>query len=148
MCCPKHFGSIGMRQLKSTNSALLMRGLWNFHTASTLPWVQLIREKHYKRYPLSMGSRIPAGCSPLWKTLLKIAPPFFTSISYLTTNGNDTPFWHARWCSESTLQASFPHLYAAARLKHVSVKTWLAKYARRLRHGFVSPLIEEGQNEI
>lgn len=75
VCCSKRVRGIGINKLNITNSALLMKGLWKFHTSHTLPWVQLLKQKHYRRRPASTTSSIPYGWCPIWKKYAKTLHP-------------------------------------------------------------------------
>ncbi len=46
VCRPKQTDGLGICDPRSFNSAFLMKGLWNFYHASSLPWVRLLTLKH------------------------------------------------------------------------------------------------------
>ncbi len=124
-CRPKGLGGLGIRQLQPMNSALLMKGLWIFYSSPGLPWVQLLRSKHYKCRPLSLSNKFPSGCSPIWKEMLRLDLPFSTSVSFSLGSGKSLSFWNARWTGDFALRSLLPNLHAAAALKHLSVSSWL-----------------------
>nr|CAD1831501.1 unnamed protein product [Ananas comosus var. bracteatus] len=73
VCRPKRTGGIGIRNLRVSNSALLMMGLWKYYNFQSLPWVQLLKQKHYKRRPAAIATSKPIGSCPIWKGMLKLA---------------------------------------------------------------------------
>ncbi len=148
VCRPKRFGRIGVRQLQATNSALLMKWLWNFFNSPSTPWVQVIRAKHYRFRPPAISGRPPAGCSPIWKDLLRLAPPFFTSVNFSLGDGRSTPFWTARWLGDSAPSYLFPNLSVAAKSKHLPVSTVLRRFSSGWDSAFFHPLTLAGHFEV
>ncbi len=148
VCRPKRFRGLGVRNLQAANSALLMKGLWNFFNSTVTPWVQVIRHKHHRLRPPSLPIRLPAGCSSIWKDMLRLAPPFFASVCFVLGNGKATPFWSARWCGEFALCNFFPNLFASARAKHLPVRGWLLKYAANWDSAFPLPLSSVEYDEL
>ncbi len=148
MCRPKSVGRIGIRKFKAMNSALLMKSFWNFYNSKSLPWVRLLRHKHYKQRSPCAGGAPPTKCSPLWKGVLSTMGPFHTSVSFSLGDGSTVPFWQARWTGEEMLRNRFPALFASTPHKHVSVRTWLRRFASRRNLGFGTELSSEGQCEL
>ncbi len=60
--------------------------------------------------------------------MLRIAQPFFASVSFALGNGRTAPFWSARWTGETALMNRFPLLYASAKHKHLSVRSWVLRF--------------------
>ncbi|OAY83008.1 LINE-1 retrotransposable element ORF2 protein [Ananas comosus] len=115
ICRPKKAGGIGIRDLRAANTAQLLKGLWNFYYSRNLPWVKLLRQKHYI-YNAADQISIPTGSCPIWKGMLKIAAPFPISVDFSLGDGMITPFWTVRWCGNNALRHRFPILYAATTL--------------------------------
>lgn len=120
------------------NSALLIKGLWKFHTCPALPWVRLLKQKHYTRRPATSPSFIPLGCCPIWKNMLKLYAPFLSSVDFILGDGKDTPFWTARWCGDMHLRNRFPILYAASANYSITVNTWSLCFSNQPNLGFDS----------
>ncbi len=148
ICRPKRSGGLGIRNIRIANSALLMKGLWNFHNSTTLPWVHLLALKHYySRSPLSSQAP-PTGSCPLWKGLLSTYSPFITSTSVSLGDDRITSFWNARWCGDSLLRNQLPNLHAISTHKHLSVHNWLIRFGTRLNLGFPLDLGTEALREL
>ncbi len=148
VCRPKRFGGIGIRNIRSTNAALLMKGLWNFYNSKSLPWVRLLRQKHYKRSPPSLASELPSRCCPLWKGILSTKGAFLSSAHFLLGDGSSLSFWHTGWNGEPPLCSRFPTLFASATHQQLSIKCWLLRFASRRNLGFRHPLSAEGTREL
>lgn len=130
------------------NSALLMKGLWKVFNHATLPWVQLLLEKHYKHRPARLTHAKPAGCSPIWRSMLATAAPFFTLVNFSLGNGKVATMWNSRWSGDLPLCKLFPNLYALSPQKQITVKTWFRRHANRNMLGFRLPLNLMEQEEI
>ncbi len=140
VCRPKRFGGLGVKHLHTVNSALLMKGLWNFYNSTGTLWVQIIRHKHHRLRPPSLSNSFPAGCSPIWKDMLRLVLPFFASVCFVLGNDEASPFWFARWCGEFALCNLFPNLFASARAKHLPVRGWLHYFSDNWDSAFTLPL--------
>ncbi len=81
VCRPKSVGGIRIRNFKLMNSVLLMKSFWSFYNSKSLPWVQLLRRKHYKRRTPCAGGAPPKKCSPLWKGVLSTSGPFILRLA-------------------------------------------------------------------
>lgn len=124
------------------NTALLMKILWNFYNSPTLPWVQLLIQKHYRRMVPSLGDSKPNGCCPIWRGVLDVAAPFLASVDFHLGNGLTTLFWNARWYGGLTPRSRFPNLFTAANQNHkyLSVSYWYGRFANRAYLGFTALL--------
>lgn len=114
VCRPKSVGGIEIKNLQMANSSLLMKGLWKYYTAPTLPWVNLLKQKHYKRRLTAVASHTPNGCCPIWRGMIRLQAPFLTLVDFILHDGKETPFWSGRWCGEAPLRNRFLILYAAS----------------------------------
>ncbi len=144
VCRPIGQGGLGIRSLRATNSALLMKSFWKFYCATSLPWVRIIRHKHYRRRsPCAVGGH-PPKCSPFWKGVLSTSGPFHTSVGFTLGDGASVSFWNARWNGD----VLFPALFVATSQKHLSVSSWLNRFATNRVHGFDNLLGNNGQCEV
>lgn len=140
ICRPRTAGGVGIRNLQVANSALLMKSLWKYFSTPSLPWIALLKQKHYKRRPAATALNAPKGCCPVWRGILRMQAPFFTSIDFILHNGTETPFWNSRWSGTSSLKNRFPNLHEASSNLHISVSTWATRFANRQNLGFAFPL--------
>ncbi len=79
-CRPRELGGLGIRNIKSLNSSLLMKNLWTFNTDRQAPWVRLLLLLYYKRRTPCAGGTIHTKCAPVWKGKLSTSAPFYTSV--------------------------------------------------------------------
>ncbi len=145
MCRPKRLGGVGIRNLRAMNFALLMKGQWSFYSSRSL---RLLMQKHYRFRSLASAPAAPVGCCPVWKGILSLASPFFTSVLFSLGNGSLADFWNTRWSGVSLLSNLFPSLYAISNLKHLPVKRWIRRFAAKDNLGFGPSLSLEEQQEV
>lgn len=138
VCHPKRVGGIRICNFQATNSALLMKGLWKFFSSNSLPWVQLLKQKHYKRRPIATAASPPNGCCPIWRNMVRLIVLFLSSVDFILGDGKDTPFWNARWCGDITLRNRFPLLHKASANLNPTVNTWTLRFANLPNLGFNS----------
>ncbi len=148
VCRPKQLGGVGVRNLCSSNSALLMKGLWNFFDSPSTPWVRFLWSKHYRLRPPVLSHKAPTGCSPIWKDVLRLAAPFNTSVCFTLGNGMSLSFWSARWFEDFTLMKRFPNLSAASTTKNASIFNWVQRYASSLSAAFPLPSTRDEHDEF
>ncbi len=80
--------------------------------------------------------------------MLRLAPPFATSVSFSVGDGKSLAFWNARWAGDFALCNLFPNLHAAARLRHLSVSSSLRRYHIVLDSAFFLHLSWQGHGEL
>ncbi len=142
VCRPRNRGGLGIKKLTAINSALLMKGLWNFYFGPTRPWARILCSLHYKRRPISAVGPTPPRCSPLWKAILATSSPFHTSVGFHLGDGKAASFWHTRWAGEVLFRNRFPGLFAAATHKHLVVDNWLQRFGSCPAFGFTSGSVD------
>nr|CAD1841683.1 unnamed protein product [Ananas comosus var. bracteatus] len=140
VCRPLNVGGVGIRKLQVANSALLMKSLWKYYTSPSLPWVTLLKQKHYKRRPAAIAKSAPKGCCPIWRGIFKMQAPFLISIDFILHDGIETPFWIGRWSGHTSLRNRFPNLYEASTNTRLSVNRWCRRFANLQNLGFDFPL--------
>ncbi len=148
VCRPKKVGGLGIRDLRSFNAALLMKGLRNFYHSQSLPWVRLLAQKHYKFRAPASCTRAPVGSCPLWTGILFTSSAFHSSISFSLVDGSLASFWNSCWNGLSTLKYLFSGIYESASCKHLSVRKWVARFAGSPNLGLEPPLAGQIQSEI
>ncbi len=148
VCRPLSIGGLGVRNLRATNSALLMKNFWKFYNDRTLPWVRIINHKHYRRRLPGAGANPPPKCSPIWKGVLSTSGPFHSSTSFSLGDGASASFWYGRWAGETVLRYCFSNLFAIATHKHLTVHKWLDRFTPCRYLGFDNNLSLESQSEL
>jgi len=73
VCKSKEQGGLGIINLEVQNQALLMKNLDKFYSRKDIPWVNMVREKHYShdKLPGTVKKR-----SFWWRDVLKGLPKF------------------------------------------------------------------------
>ncbi len=148
VCCPKRLDGLGIRNMRATNSALLMKNFWKLYSARSIPWVRIVNHKHYRRRLPCAGGKPPPKCSPIWKGVLTTTGPFHTSAFFTLGDGASASFWYARWSGDMVLRYHFPNLFTAASHKHLSVSKWLNRFIPCRSLGFGNFLSPERQSEL
>jgi hypothetical protein len=118
----KTAGGLGIKDLENFNRALRLRWLW-------LNWDHVQRP---------------------WKKLMKVTDEtdrhlFFSSTIISVGNGDDTPFWEAKWLNGTSPRDLAPNMFRMARFKRRSVNKELqnSNWIRNLSCINTSALIEE-----
>lgn len=90
-CRPKPEGGLGIIDLKTQNSALLLKFMDKFYNHADLPWVHLTWEKMYRNHQTPPQARCPSG-SFWWKDLLKLFKDYKSMSICVPNNGNSVVF--------------------------------------------------------
>lgn len=64
---------MGIRDLATTNDALLMKALWKVASNSDSQWVNLVKAKYFLRSFLWLSRRV-YKCTKLWRALMHLRP--------------------------------------------------------------------------
>jgi len=142
-CCkPKKKSGLGIINLRSQNSALLMKHLDKFYNQKDVPWVKLVWNAHYQ------NGQIPHATTDKgsfwWRDLLKLCDMFRGISSCIVGNGSTVLFWSDVW-NNHLLQEKFPRLYSYAKDKRISVAKFLEN--NTVMAQFHLPLSEQGHQE-
>ena len=142
-CCkPKKKGGLGIINLRSQNSALLMKHLDKFYNQKDVPWVKLVWNAHYQ------NGQIPHATTDKgsfwWRDLLKLCDMFRGISSCIVGNGSTVLFWSDVW-NNHLLQEKFPRLYSYAKDKRISVAKFLENNTMMAQ--FHLPLPEQAHQE-
>ena len=95
-CCkPKKKGGLGIINLKSQNSALLLKHLDKFYNQKDVPWVKLVWSSYYS------NGQIPHASTDKgffwWRDILKLCDLFRGISSCIVGNGSTVLFWSDVW---------------------------------------------------
>ena len=122
VCSPLKSGSLGIRNLRAFNQALLGKWLWRYGRETTHLWRRVIETKFGNDWGGWCTKEVsnPYGVS-LWRTIRKGWPFFSKSIQFKVGVGDRIKFWHHVWCGSCTLQDAFPELYNISCDKESSV---------------------------
>ncbi|XP_071739373.1 uncharacterized protein [Rutidosis leptorrhynchoides] len=107
VCLPKEEGGLGIKRLKSWNTALMASLLWRLLTAKNLIWVDWVR--YYKLADRSLWEiGIDANASWSWHKLLQIRPLVRYSFMYQVGNGHTPLVWFDIWSNVGPLVDIIP----------------------------------------
>ena len=141
-CCkPKKKGGLGIINLKSQNSALLLKHLEKFYNPKDVPWVKPVWSSYYSNGQISHAST--GQGSFWWRDILKLCDLFRGISSCTVGNGSTVLFWSDVW--NNLLQDKFPRLYSYAKNKKISVAKFLT--SNTLDSQFHLPLSEQAYQE-
>lgn len=91
-CKSKEDGGLGIIDLKSQNSALLLKHLDKFYNHDNIPSVSLTWEKFYKNNYIPPHAKSPNG-SFWWRDLLKLIDDFRKITTCVPSKGNLVMLW-------------------------------------------------------
>lgn len=107
----KSKGGLGIPDIRTVNSYLLMKWWWRFGFEKNVLWKNLICSK----YPTEGGKRFPnqvvnASLSNVWSDIIGVLPSingllryFMENIKIVIRDGNRISFWRDIWCGEIRL---------------------------------------------
>jgi hypothetical protein len=115
-------GSLGFRNLKTFNRALLGKGLWRYGFERDA-WWRVVVDSKYGSLRGGWCSLEPIGAFGVgvWKNIRKGWDSFSRYTRFIVGDGSKISFWHDLWCGDTVLKVAFPTLFDIARLKDVVV---------------------------
>ena len=139
---PKRKGGLGIINLISQNSTLLLKHLDKFYNRKEIPWVKLVWHAHYSNGDIP-HTTINKG-SFWWKDILKLCDLFRGIANCKIRNGSTVLFWSDLW-NDNVMQNNFPRLFTFAKNKKISVLQFLSN--NNLESQFHLPLSEQAHQE-
>jgi hypothetical protein len=140
---PKKKGGLGIINLRSQYTALLLKHLDKFYNRRDIPWINLIWNTYYSDGEVPHASKDRG--SFWWKDLLKLCDIYIGIAKCSVGNGTTILFWSDVW-NDHLLQDKFPRLYSFAKEKSISVARFLST-SQILKIYFISQsLIRHGRN--
>jgi hypothetical protein len=94
-CHSKADGGLGITDLRTHNTALLMKFLHKFYNIADLPWVHLTWN-HFYRNSKPPHERKNVG-SFWWRDIMSLAPKFIQMSKCTVKSGTSVSFWHDPW---------------------------------------------------
>jgi hypothetical protein len=142
-CCkPKMKGGLGIINLRSQNSALLLKHLDKFYNRKEIPWVKLIWHAHYSNGDIPYASTNRG--SFWWRDILKLCDLFRGIANCKVGDGSTVLFCSDLW-NENVMQIKFLRLYCFAKNKKISMSQFLLNNS--LQSQFYLPLSEQAYHE-
>ena len=118
VCLPKAEGGLGVLNLQTQDEAVLLKNLHKFFNKHDLPWVNLIRERHYNNGSLPSVSQRHG--SFWWSDILKLLDSFKGMAMVNVFSGKTCLFWDDLWLNRVP-KHHYPHLYSFAKALDISL---------------------------
>jgi len=124
----KEYGGLGVRQLREFNEVLLGKWCWRLLVDRGSMWYRVLVARYGEVYGrLEDGGR---SGSNWWKEVVNIRDGigsggdgwFEGCVGRRVGDGENTLFWHDRWCGEAPFRARFSRLFDLALNKSITVK--------------------------
>ena len=118
---PKLKGGLGVINLRTQNTALLLKNWHKFFNKIDIPWVKLIWGKYY-----STGA-LPSDRSKgsfWWRKMLKLLTIYKAMAQAILGHGDTILFWQDLW-NGKILKLEFPKLFSFVGNDQLTVKTVL-----------------------
>ena len=90
---PKEEGGLGMRRIKDSNDANVMKHIWNLFYRKDSLWVAWVRRRYLRSRSL-WCAKIPSICSWSWRKLLQLRDRIRPFIMHKVHNGKGTFLWY------------------------------------------------------
>ena len=104
--------------MQTQDEALLLKNLHKFFNKHDLPWVNLIRERHYNNGSLPSVSQRHG--SFWWSDILKLLDSFKGMAMVNVLSGKTCLFWDDLWLNRVP-KHHYPHLYSFAKAVDISL---------------------------
>ena len=96
VCLPKEEGGLGLRRVKDSNDATVMKHIWNMFYRKDSLWVAWVQRIYLKQGSL-WCAKIPSICSWSWRKILQLRDRIRPFIRHKVSNGVGTFLWHDLW---------------------------------------------------
>jgi hypothetical protein len=118
---PKRKGGLGVINLRSQNTDLLMKHLDKFYNRKDIPWVNLIWNTYYQNGEIPHATKDRG--SFWWKDVLKLCEVFRGIATCKVGDDTTVLLWSDVW-NDHLLQNKFPRLFSTMN-KNISVAQFL-----------------------
>lgn len=142
-CRSKDEGGLGIIDIKSQNTALLLKHLHKFYNHADIPWVKLTWNKLYANNFIPPHAKTPSG-SFWWKDLLKLTKDYRNISRCNPGKGNSIMLWSDAW-HDRPLKDVFPQLFSFARKPKYSITFFLEK---QTQDSFFLPLSQQASAQL
>ena len=96
VCLPKVEEGLGLRRIKDSNDANIMKHIWNLFYRKDSLWVAWVRRRYLRSGSL-WCTKTPSICSWSWRKLLQLRDRVRPFIKHRVHNGKETFLWHDSW---------------------------------------------------
>ena len=96
VCLPKKEGGLGLRRVKDSNDASVMKHIWNLFYRKDSLWVAWVQRIYHRQGSL-WCAKIPSNCSWSWRKILQLRERVRPFIRHKVCNGVGTFLWHDFW---------------------------------------------------
>jgi hypothetical protein len=122
-CTGPKKGGLGIINLRSQNTALLLKHMDKFYNKRDIPWVTLIWNKYYSEGEVPHATKDKG--SFWWKDLLKLCD-IYRGISKCTVGDGTAVLFCSDIWNDLLLQDKFPRLFICKKNKSISVAKFLS----------------------
>ncbi|GJN15619.1 hypothetical protein PR202_gb02549 [Eleusine coracana subsp. coracana] len=109
VCADKDEGGLGVRDLRTQNTSLLLKLIHKVVSRADSPWVNWI---HCQYAPFSTGFKTSPSYTASWNTIARFFPMYQAITSVDVGDGTSTFFWHDDWTTMGPLYQAFPAIYS------------------------------------
>ena len=116
VCLDKAAGGLGVKDLQTQNTCLMLKLLHRLHTATTSSWARWARER------VCMATMEGSIEGEHWIALRALLPLYRAITTCSVVSGRDTSFWSDAWLGEDDLATRFPMLFSHVKNAEASVR--------------------------
>lgn len=127
VCLPKSEGGLGIRKLRESNTAAMLKHIWLLFTDKESLWCRWIHSVFLKNVNFWLASK-PTVCSWSWKKIFDLRGDFRRSFCWRVGDGTLVSFWFDNWHPKGPLNLLFSNteIYRSRLPKGASVADFLA----------------------
>jgi hypothetical protein len=119
--------------LELKNKNLLCKWLFKLLNKNGV-WQELLTNKYLHSKSLSQVTSQPSD-SPFWKGIMKAKDEFFARDEFIIGDGESVRFWEDTWLGNRPLAVQYPSLFNIVRHKNVPVASVLAQAPLNIEFG-------------
>ena len=93
VCLPKEEGGLGLRRVKDSNDANVMKHIWNLFYRKDSLWVAWVRRWYLRQWSFRCA-KVLAIFSWSWRKILQLRDRIRPLIKHKVCNGVGTFLWH------------------------------------------------------
>ena len=118
VCKPMQVGGLGIRRLRSFNSALLGKWSWRYGLETDELWRRVIEAKYGNIWGGWCTKKVTSAYGvSLWRFIRSGWLNFSKLLQYDVGDGTRVKFWKHVWCGDCTLKEAFLELYCLSKAR-------------------------------
>ncbi|XP_026440576.1 uncharacterized protein LOC113339540 [Papaver somniferum] len=123
ICMPKTYSGLGIKSLRKTNQALLIKWIWRYSQKKNCLWRKIMCQKFKKNEEVLMPDvDNNSQCRSLWKNLVNMVPIIQRFSTFTVRNGKGIRFYKDKWLDRGCLHEISPVIFKVVKEKDATMR--------------------------